>query len=491
MSRNIGKTLLLLLIVLVLGIVISGAISVQLAVQNTDANLRLNLPAAVTLEADQDAMMEHEVLTGEWPDIDIVNLELLQKIAQLPQVRDYDVSAGGGLLTKELERVVAEDSHHHDSGMGEWDSIELKGVYRSSMLDIEEGIIEMVTGRVFTDQEVESLSYLALVSQNFAELNDLHVGSTFTLYDISWDYRGHDMVESDFFEDDENVYDSRSHDFEVIGIFNPTVEITTGDEWMDREFEARYENTIYVPNSVTIASQVFHHEAGLSMNPDDEWLQGEPEDNLWLTNIYILNDPDDIPAFREAAEELLPEFWMVADAGSNFGAVSGPMETIGGLALTILIIAIVASVIILSLLITLFLRDRKREIGLYLALGENKVKVVAQMMIEVLVVAVVATVIALFVGNLLAGGISETMLRNDMVASQVADGGSRSFGGTLDMMGFSTEPPSTEEVLSNYNVALNLSTIITFLAISTSTVIAATIIPMLYIVRLNPKKIML
>jgi putative ABC transport system permease protein len=66
-----------------------------------------------------------------------------------------------------------------------------------------------------------------------------------------------------------------------------------------------------------------------------------------------------------------------------------------------------------------------------------------------------------------------------------------SWGGTLDQMGFSSTAPPVSEVLATYNVSLDTTTVALFFAISITTVLVATILPMLYIVRLNPKKIML
>jgi len=90
----------------------------------------------------------------------------------------------------------------------------------------------------------------------------------------------------------------------------------------------------------------------------------------------------------------------------------------------------------------------------------------------------------------LAANISETMLRNSLVAGQNFDG-RFSWGGALDQMGFTTGAPSVNEVIATYNVSLDAATITIFFVATVSTVLIATILPMLYIVRLNPKKIML
>ena len=53
----------------------------------------------------------------------------------------------------------------------------------------------------------------------------------------------------------------------------------------------------------------------------------------------------------------------------------------------VLIVAIIATVLITGLVVLLFLRDRKHELGIYLSLGERRGRVVGQILIEVMVVA--------------------------------------------------------------------------------------------------------
>ncbi|MCL1853376.1 MAG: FtsX-like permease family protein [Peptococcaceae bacterium] len=149
-----------------------------------------------------------------------------------------------------------------------------------------------------------------------------------------------------------------------------------------------------------------------------------------------------------------------------------------------------ASLIILSLLITLFLRDRKHEIGVYLSLGERKTKVVVQIALEVVVVALIAITLSLFSGNILAGSISEKMLVDQVAAEQ----GKKSNNGyvytELEYMGYRTEIDSNE-VARSYAVSLDLITMLLFYAVGIGTVSLSTLMPIAYISRLNPKKILM
>ena len=499
MTRNFGKTILLLLIVFILGVVISGAISVQQAISNTDANLRANLGAIATVDLDWDLVDEYmrgvEGLgEDDFPEIEyFLGLDLFHEIGALPYVRSYDVSAMAQLSSEELTRFSLESDYEHDYGHDEmierrdsnWETFEIKGVQSENVIDVSEGIIEITSGRMFNAQELSHLSYLAVISEGLASLNNLHVGSSFTLADVIFD----DFMWGDGGSDEIAIVEQRSYEFEVIGIFRPLADFDLDNEMSaDRWIKEEIMNRIYTPNSVAIASQVFQSEQFLLQNPDAYWISGDAED-IMFTNVFVLYDPQDMDAFRTAVEEITPPFYTVLEPASGLAGITSSMDTINGLATMILIVAATASVIILSLLITLFVRERRQEIGIYLALGEKRGKVIVQMMLEVLVIALAAIILALFVGNLLAGGLSESMLRNDMMAGQ-DDYGHWEWC-PLEHLGFGSDTITTEEALAAYNVSLDLRTIGLFFASAIGTVVVATIIPMLYIVRLNPKKIML
>ena len=491
--RNFGKTTLLLLIVFMLGIVMSGAISVQQAIQSTDANLRANMPAIAMMHGDEEASAEYERQTGSWPEVEVLSAEILHEVGALPYVKDYDISLFGMMESRDIERYI----HDADIGSvrlwsnGHWEVVLFRGVHRASLVDINEGLIEIVYGRTFTEEEAGSLNYLALVSENFARLNNLHIGSTLTLEDNVWNRPKDEPITDIFsFHIEENIFAQRINNFEVIGIFSTHAEFDTGDKWTDAGNAEDFENRVYVPNAVIEESRRWRFEQERERLSDSEWAINKAEIILDFVDVYILNDPSDFPAFKAAVEEIVPPFWTVVNANREFDDIASNMQSLTGLAGTILWVAIGSAVVILTLLITLLLRERKREIGIYLALGEKRSKVIFQMMLEVMLVALVAVTLSLAVGNILAGNISETMLRNDLIAGQ--DSGSAAmYWSPLDGMGLGGQTPSVDEILAIYNVSLDATTVAVFFIAAIGTVLMATIAPMLYIVRLNPKKIML
>ncbi|MCL2871022.1 MAG: hypothetical protein FWE26_05300 [Coriobacteriia bacterium] len=357
--RNLGKAVILLLVIFVLGCAISGTISIRQAVQNTDTNLRLDLPGIASVQSDMAAIEEQYRITGEWPVLEPVSMDTLLKIGTLPHVRNYSISTHAGLLGRDLEQVTVDEGIFETDITGEgWTSVNLKGVHGEGLLDADEGVVEIISGRLFTEVEADTLSYFALISREFARLNDLGVGSTLTLENIVWD---EDAFNRSSFSDDD-IFAQQSYDFEIIGIFSPVAEIDTGDEWTDKALMEDIENRIYTSNAVVFAAAGFQIEQAARMRPSEGQMIEAPEDALFLESIYTLYDSDDLVDFKASATEIIPEFWMVSTAGDAFDDIAASMKTLNNLATTVLWIAIGASVLIVSLLTTLFLRERKKKL---------------------------------------------------------------------------------------------------------------------------------
>ncbi|MCL1853622.1 MAG: FtsX-like permease family protein [Peptococcaceae bacterium] len=186
---------------------------------------------------------------------------------------------------------------------------------------------------------------------------------------------------------------------------------------------------------------------------------------------------------------------MVMDNGT-FDVVETSMNSLQGIATMILYIAVGAAVVTLSLLITLFLRDRKHEIGIYLSLGERKIKVAGQIFMEVAVVAVIAITLSLFSGNIISGALSEQMLVDQIVADQTQEAAMGGGGsGNYSVQDFRARGYqsgiSAEDLAASYEVSLNMIMVLLFYAVGFATVCVSVLVPIIYVTRLNPKKILM
>ena len=517
--RRSGKTVILLLLVFILGTVIAGAISVRGAINNTDANLRRRMPPIVSASIDEIAWNE----SIDWDDFDFedpdavdpwltreaLNLTHIREIGALPQVSFYDYMITIPLNSFELQRYEDVDEWAIAEGIPQW--FDLRGTSRTELVKIEEGIINLVQGRQFENSELEpnGESTVAIVSEAFANKNDLSLGSTFELYaivrypmdpdDDAWHWGDPEELYAE-----ENIYELAALEFEIVGLYDIPSDPSQEEDDENVGEDTSNLNNIYVPNWALEDVIGRYHAAELSAWEASEydmpeWVENQfrevdGEQQMRVLPIFMLEDPEYTDEFREAAEPLLPEFHVIEDLSSSFDDIASSMDTMQTIANWILYVSIGATLLILSLLITLFLRDRRYEIGVYLALGEKKGRIVSQILIEVVVTAFVGITLAVFAGNFISSTISENMLRNALVEEANQDDswgwGIMPEWTVFDEIGIPTSVP-VDEMVDAFQVTLTVETIGLFYLIGLGAVVLSTIVPVIYVMTLNPKKVLM
>jgi len=318
----------------------AGAISVNQAIINTDMALRSQLPAIATIIIDQNAHEEHLDQTGEFLTIE-VRPSTIRELGTLPYVQAYDYSAWGlSFFSISLERFF-DASLFLDIGMPEADisdagslshwhetlleQFTLKGVQYPGILDINAGLIELVDGRPFTEEEVNTLSYVAVVSQNFLEVNDLSIGSILTLEYIIYD----ETAELTFGvpSRDENILISKTFDLEIVGAFDRELEDILDP--IDVLHHLELVNLIYVPNLVIESVVDLYLEVLPEIDPAlySELSSAEQLEDIlnYDSVLFLLDDPTDLVAFAEAANEILPRFWVIEDLSNAYEVISNSM----------------------------------------------------------------------------------------------------------------------------------------------------------------------
>jgi len=508
--RKPGKTVMLLLLVFLLSVLLSAAISIGNAIYQTESNLRIQLPSVATLDWEfrSEGYFDGETVHFEFPTVDMIN-----DVGNLPYVKDYDFRSESWLHSRDLEWVLP--SINQDlipEGLTENELKEMQtgfreagahiekfpvmGINNPNPTELQSGLISLASGRFMTQEELDRGAPVAVVSSLFAEVNDLHVGSTLILENNVYDDAA--MLEEGlllnflYWHLDDFVLGHQLIEFEVIGIFNIDKPFLYPDDiirtWTMTRLVAELYNQIYIPHRLQEEMANFI----LQYRSDFFGEHGTEEHPLVLQPMFVLHDPRDFDAFAEAAVSILPEHWNVYDTSSAFGPFISSMDTMLWIAQLIFGGTVIAKVAILSLVITLFLRDRKHEMGVYLVLGDRKGKILAQIISEVLSISIIAITLALFTGNILSSVFSRQILEQDLIRQEQEN----AFAGVSDGMPwelllFDPGPISVSEMMTAYDTSLDNGTIIIFFGIGIGTVLISTVVPILYLVRLNPRKILM
>lgn len=495
--RRPGKTIILLIVVFVLGNLIAGAISVKESVKNTQKVLRDKIGAVLSVEVDYEKINQ----SGNY-DVQIksIPVETIDSIGKSEYVKYYDYISRTWLNSSKL-KAYYDNSQGGDvgifrtkiaagssSGVGapEIATFQITGGQNPKISDIQQGNITLYTGRTFTDEEVKSSTTAILISKNFAELNNLSVGQTFKLTREIYRYitNGDKMFEP-------SIAEVKEFEFNIIGIFEPVKKANVDQNGAVTYAMNNYDNMIYATNTavnhinqvVNDAERNVNGESGVSYNT--------------IIPVFVLKEPLKLDDFKSEMSYLLPENYKFTDNSSSYNNISAPMENMDWIASIVLYVSIGSTLIILSLLITLFLRDRKHEIGIYLSLGEKRKNVIMQIVMEVVCISFVAITLSIFSGNIISGLMSEQMLQNQIISEQQNNNGIgipelkiMQMPSELDMLGFSSTL-TTNDLMEAYTVKLGLNTILLFYLVGMGSILLSTLVPIIYVTRLNPKKIMM
>jgi len=507
-ARRIGKTMMLLILVFVLGSLIAGGISIQRAVISTEENLRQSMPPITAIEFDESQWMEYVNQTGDrYEQPENLTADLVRQIGDLPYVSQFNYSISSALASFDFESYTPEIQGDTGSdGMEDWPNwFTLLGVSRPEIIYIEQGLFELVAGRTFEESEMgEVLDVIPIVlSHPWASTNNLSVGSTFTVDHLIGNHFEHHGPEA-FHVD--NLAFKETYTFEVIGLFDivdrrTDLSMNVDEDWNEWNAQWGQLNRAFIPSHVAEEINRFSFEIGMELaiefGRDDPWFNpDEAFEDSWearIETLFILEDSLQVDYFRAAVEPLIPDYYRVADLSNTFANMQSSMETLLWIADVVLIVAITATVLILSLIITLFLRDRRYEMGIYLALGEKKSKVISQIIFEVAATSIIGLTLAVFVGNITSSQISQAMLRNQLASMVEPEARIMGFGASLPSLetsGFFVEM-SPDEMMESFDVTLNGQTIGLLYGIGITTVIVSTLVPVVYVTRLNPKKILM
>ena len=132
---------------------------------------------------------------------------------------------------------------------------------------------------------------------------------------------------------------------------------------------------------------------------------GRKIDGYPSIDIHV-NDPAKINEVYEKVKSL-PEVkgkTLKAEiTNEEYESISNPLESMQKMVGGVVTAITVVSIAILALLLFLWTRGRKREMGVLLAIGKSKVGIVGQLLTENLLVAVLAFAASYFVTRLIAG----------------------------------------------------------------------------------------
>lgn len=342
--RERKRSIRLILLCLVLTVFMQLCSWVQASMAQNAETLRKAIGASFRIEDDADGTLINDNLIAEIEDVGNIlrasgeNLQLLYSESVLPLP---GMLAGGD---DEGQFMMSYYSGHYS---------EMEQHFRT-------GELELIEGRHITPED----SWSAVISRALAEQNGLSVGDRFEAgYSPGTRAEDPSLPEEPF-------------SFTIVGIFD----ITGQQTQLNQAEPSMLQNAVFIDAA-----------AGHAID------SGDPTHSRYRYGvIFMVDDPRDLEQTVAAAQSNLDmqHFRCVVDDTEYRQSVQPleRMETTMNL-LTVVLVGI--GTIILALVLLLWIRQRTKEIGIYLSIGLSKRNILLQLLTESVVSSVIGGSIAI------------------------------------------------------------------------------------------------
>lgn len=490
-TRRKSKSLLLLSIIFVLGSIIGGAMAVRLASDNVHSRIKLRLGTAVTIEFDQVQINKsleenpESPLTWESP-----KPEILAIIGSSPYVKAFEYSLRMSIAIEGAQKYIPAYFQNEEKGEKPGENREpfsLMGVSHATIIDFEEGKSRLISGRLPSEEEITSGASVVLISKELSEHNQLDLGDTLLLQSSIYD-----LSDIETF----GVLETLETAATIIGIYESTPQAAMADgvgnsykdPWGDAFLDQQNANTLIAP--IDFVGSLYHLKAS-AYNESYRERFGSDYPVEEYQALYILKDPDKLETFISESEKYLPPYNRFVSSLDNYRIVSGALVQTQKLAEYTLLIAIGAAVLIITLVILLSLRDRKQEWGIYLSLGEKRSRLIRQILLETLLIALIGIALSIFSGQLSANALSQSMVRGEIENTAKEIGLEWKVYDKGISARYMNTSLSLKDVYEAYEIEVSSRYLLAFSGASVFVISLSTLLPMLYLLRLNPKKILM
>ncbi|MFK4415962.1 putative ABC transport system permease protein [Bacillus sp. RC251] len=460
MKKRIGTSLILMAVFLIVTNLVLAGFAIQNASKKAADSARKKLGADVTLSLDFDKLGKQARETGEAPNPPHLNTKETDQLAKSKHVKDYNyithnfgIADGFKLVGVSEGEGKGKGSVAMVGGSGSGTEIDMnsslmiEGVRKALLQEsFKNGKNKIVDGKPITEQMQDQ--NVALMEKRLAEQNNLKVG---------------DKVKVQSGDKKETL------EIEIIGIYE-TNEQPMGQNPPPMMNPA---NKLYMPHSTLKKLET-----------------GEGISSIQV--VYFLNDPEYIDVFKKEAKksDIDFNFYKLDAHDSLYKQMIGPIENISSTSQVIIYMVSIAGAIILGLIIMLSIKARRKEMGILLSIGEKKWKLMAQFVVEVVCIAILAFGLSLTTGAKVSQFVGDNLLSSEIAtASEEKD---NSQNGSVMMVGAGGTPQNqNEDPIDKIDVSVTGEDLGKMGGIGLTIAILATLLPALSILRLNPKQILL
>ena len=402
--KKVRSSILFLIVTLISFFLLSGSV-LNTTINNISKNLYKDVNFGFNIESADKSNKEIEKDT-------LKKIEELKGITTKNYIFSKPVVVEGKKVVQENQNITLNDEVKNKSN-----SVMMNGITASkSNIDFKSEVLKLEKGRHIEENDKNKI----MIHEKFAELNHVNLGDKIKL-----------------------SQEGKTLELEVVGIYFG--EKTNTFNGLSSDF---IENTVYIDykSSQELSNLIANNK---------------------VTSVeYGVEDPTRLEDVIKTVENLGLNNLMVSKSNKNYELVTSSVESITKITNVIRIGSVVVGVVILSLILMFWVRERTYEIGILLSLGTSKVNLVLQFIVEVLLVTIFGLMIAL--------GIEIATIK--YLASNV---------GSI----FSEELPKTiaDELMK---ISVNGIDIVNLVIVMIAIVIISVVVALMPILKMKPKKIL-
>ena len=402
--KKVRSSILFLIVTLISFFLLSGSV-LNTTVNNISKNLYKDVNFGFNIESADKSNKEIEKDT-------LKKIEELKGITTKNYIFSKPVVVEGKKVVQENQNITLNDEIKNKSNL-----VMMNGITASkSNIDFKSEVLKLEKGRHIEENDKNKI----MIHEKFAELNNINLGDKIKL-----------------------SQEGKILELEVVGIYSG--EKTNTFNGLSSDF---IENTVYTDYK------------------SSQELLALISNNKVTSVEYGVEDPTNLDDVIKTVENLGINNLMVSKSNKNYELITSSVESITKITNIIRIGSVVVGVVILSLILMFWVRERTYEIGILLSLGTSKVNLVLQFIVEVLLITLFGLITAL--------GTEMTTIK--YLANNV---------GSI----FSEELPKTiaDELMK---ISVSGIDIISLVIVMVAIVIISVVVALLPILKMKPKKIL-
>ncbi len=438
-----GRTLTTFATFLVISVMVLAGVLVNAATGRAEQAATRSVGAEVNLGVDLEG------LGGGALQAPRIATDTLDRLGRLPQVQKYTYWMYDRVIFRGDSRLVGAGAP-----MGPGGTAGISVLDSSLLADFRSGSFKLLSGHHLTTADKKANNIL--VEERFARENGLRVGD-----------------EVEVTGNDEQT----TADFTVAGIYRdpaPTDEL-------DRDHGISPANRVYVTLGGMAALGSGSERGGTQVSEA----------------AFLLDDAGAQDAFKDGARRLAGSQLDGFTLDANDKAVrqmTGPLQSISSTATLAMWLIGVAGAVVLALLVNLAVKQRRREYGVLLSLGEKKWKLITQQALEIAVVAALAIGVgSLFAPNLTQSAGQRLLDREAATAQEKIDSWEPPAPGSTGLdQGLSPDdqPVDNADPIDRITVEPDPADLAAVGGIGLGMALLATAVPAAAVLRLNPRTIL-